>query len=401
VKGIRRAAVLGAVALAAAAAAVAPSAAAAPVTARAAAAGCPPWNGVQPVKYGSDVVAVAMSSACSAWAVGGVVGTGGTEISEPFVLHWNGPTWTQQAAPVYPNQVSGLSAVAATSSRNAWAVGYGPAPGVTGGTFQALILRWDGSTWTRQPAPQPSGPLVNELTGVTATSARDAWAVGYYFNGAHTQTLILHWSGRAWTRVPSPDPGGRTRFNTLTAVTANSATNAWAVGYSLAPHAPPTSTAAFVLHWNGRSWARTPIPDQSVPVELTSVTATSPRNAWAVGYDQLAGGVEDTVILHWNGRAWKRQPSPNRSKGSNPLPPDDVLEGVAATSARDAWAVGDYRDASGGFSCLILHWNGRAWRWLLTPSGDNLISVAAASPRSAWAVGPGTVMHWNGTTWQL
>jgi hypothetical protein len=59
---------------------------------------------------------------------------------------------------------------------------------------------------------------------------------------------------------------------------------------------------------------------------VSAVAATSVRNAWAVG-----GGFR-TVILHWNGTAWKRVPSPSLT-GS--------LSSVAAISSGDAWAVGD------------------------------------------------------------
>jgi hypothetical protein len=57
------------------------------------------------------------------------------------------------------------------------------------------------------------------LSGVAATSASNAWAVG----GA----LILHWNGKTWKRVPSPSSAAG-----LSGVAATSATNAWAVGGS-------------------------------------------------------------------------------------------------------------------------------------------------------------------------
>jgi hypothetical protein len=41
----------------------------------------------------------------------------------------------------------------------------------------------------------------------------------------------------------------------------------------------------------------------------------------------------------------------------NPAPGGDVLNSVTATSARDAWAVG-----ANGAGALVLHWNGRAWQ---------------------------------------
>ena len=44
------------------------------------------------------------------------------------------------------------------------------------------------------------------LTGVTATSGCNGWAVGYY-NGMANQTLIEHWDGTSWTIQPAPGAG--------------------------------------------------------------------------------------------------------------------------------------------------------------------------------------------------
>ncbi len=53
----------------------------------------------------------------------------------------------------------------------------------------------------------PSPGSSDELVGVAATSAGNAWAVGDGEQGNEDDTLILHWNGRAWTRLPSPNPG--------------------------------------------------------------------------------------------------------------------------------------------------------------------------------------------------
>ena len=74
------------------------------------------------------------------------------------------------------------------------------------------------------------------------------------------------------------------RGSGLYAVTAISPTNAWAVGSQTA------STGAevtFTLHWNGRTWSEIPSPNPSDAAsaqnELRSVAAVSPDNVWAVG----------------------------------------------------------------------------------------------------------------------
>ena len=130
------------------------------------------------------------------------------------------------------NLVTGaLFGVAAASATNAWAVG------TTSTDFDArhgaaLIEHWNGSTWTQLPSPVGTG---SQLSAVTARSANDAWAVGAVANASFvTKPLILHWNGHAWKRVASPAPG---HGSGLGGVTALSAHNAWAVG-SFRPASP-------------------------------------------------------------------------------------------------------------------------------------------------------------------
>jgi hypothetical protein len=61
-----------------------------------------------------------------------------------------------------------------------------------------LILGWNGTAWSQVSSPSP-GPASNVLTGVSADSATDAWAVGSYLSKSVRDTLILHWNGTAWS----------------------------------------------------------------------------------------------------------------------------------------------------------------------------------------------------------
>jgi hypothetical protein len=44
---------------------------------------------------------------------------------------------------------------------------------------------------------------LNDLFGVSANSATDAWAVGIYGNSTTRafETLVLHWNGTSWSRA--------------------------------------------------------------------------------------------------------------------------------------------------------------------------------------------------------
>ena len=134
--------------------------------------------------------------------------------------------WTGMQPPS-PGTESFLDGVAVLSPCNAWAVGYY----YNGAAYQTLIEHWNGTSWKQVTSPNPGGSSHDDfLDGVAATSSTNAWAVGYYYNGTADQTLIEHWNGTAWKEVTSPNVGGSSLYNSLDGVAATSSTNAWAVG---------------------------------------------------------------------------------------------------------------------------------------------------------------------------
>jgi hypothetical protein len=322
-----------------------------------------------------------------AWAVGWYSNITGPRSADTLIERWNGSSWKRQPSP-NPGSSYGqayLSGVAATSASNAWAVGRW----ANGQGASTLILHWDGTAWTHVPSPNP-GPVYGGslLEGVTATSPDNAWAVGTYYTGNYpndtAETLIEHWDGTAWRHVPSPNVTGSD--NHLTAVAATSPTNAWAVGYSTFG-----GFHTLIEHWDGATWKRVPSPDPRGSGGdrdnfLYAVTATSPADAWAVGQTCTAAVTCHTLILHRDGAMWTRVPSPN------PGSADSQLYGVTATSPTSAWAVGRYASSQEGPDhTLILRWNGAAWARVPSPSpspnSDILYAVSAASAANIWAVG--------------
>ena len=332
-----------------------------------------------------QLLGVSAVSASDAWAVG----AGGTGT---LTLHWDGASWTKVASPS-PGSLASLAAVAAVSRSDVWAVG---SYRTSSGGNKTLILHWNGTSWTRVPSPSPEVTDGSFLTGVSAVSASGAWAVGWYYltGGEASNTLILHWNGTSWTRMPSPNPS-HLGFNALNSVSALSAAAVWAAG--------SIDTGTLILRGNGTSWARVPSPGTVAPDVLNGVSAVSASDAWAAG--ATAAG---TLLLHWNGTSWTRVPSPDPAQAGN----FSLLNSVSAVSASDAWAAGTYSTTSSGTKSLALHWNGVTWAQVATPNpggatGTSLAGISATSPYNAWAVGdtsPGSggktlILHWNGNSW--
>ncbi len=353
--------------------------------------------------------ATALSPA-SAWAVGFRCVPRCASISaveRTLIRHWNGTAWSTVPSPNPGADWNYLFAVSATSAKDAWAVGYDSLPAGPGTVISGtLILHWNGTTWSRIPSPNPSRDF-NQLDGVSAVSATSVWAVGYdQTKAGGYQPLILHWNGTTWSQVPSPKVSMFTAA--LAAVSAISAKSAWAVGNYV--NATGVITDTLILHWNGRTWHKVPSPSPSlVGSTILGVHAISANRAWAVGgYCVSACGfpseVDHNLVLRWTGKTWSIVTSPNRG----------LLTGISAISANSAWAVGRYCVAQCNQNAevdhaLILRWNGHAWASTPSPHpySTTVLGIADASAASAWAVGDSgsssifrpLILHWNGKAW--
>jgi hypothetical protein len=201
---------------------------------------------------------IAMQSRTSGWAVGGTTDT------RPIVLRWNGRFWRKQVLVDRPHE-GWLSAVAAATPRNVWAVGQ-QGGGIN--TQDGLALHWRGRRWRSVPAPNRDDSdlgfeATDEFDDVAAVSRSEAWAI----HSALVRTDIDHWNGRRW-RIVRVFPSAIT----LQGVIAFH-DEAWALG--------GRSGRPFLFHWNGRSWRSSALG--GVHGDLAAASALSPTMIWAGG----------------------------------------------------------------------------------------------------------------------
>jgi hypothetical protein len=234
-------------------------------------------------------------------------------------------------------------------------------------------------------SPDSAFPGDASLDSVSADSPTDAWAVGAFFDpgapGGHF-ALAEHWDGTAWSIIPVPYTGNQTEFS---AVSALSPTDAWAVGFCCST---PDSDQVLIEHWDGASWSvvSSPSPGASGG-DLYSVSATSQDDAWAAGTSGTKGFLE-----HWNGSSWKLVSDPAHANF------------VDATSSTDVWASGT----------SLEHWDGHFWTITPTqaPPAASWYGTGAISGdySDAWVVGTwadssnilhSLAEHWNGSSWSI
>jgi photosystem II stability/assembly factor-like uncharacterized protein len=211
------------------------------------------------------------------------------------------------------------------------------------------------------PPGAAAGVVRDNLYGVKALSASDAWAVGNFGSIYHTadggKTWEAHESG---TKAP------------LFGVDFADATHGWAVGKS-----------ALVLGTRdgGKTWASqmTPIP---VEKHLFNVRALDARTAWAVGdWGAIA-------VTHDGGDTWQ-----DRS-----LPDDVVLYAVSFPDPQHGFISGEFG------TLLATSDGGATWEKRDVGTDQTLFGVAFATPDRGWAVGiDGLILRTTdaGRTWAL
>src|SRR5215472_14959301 len=142
-----------------------------------------------------DFEAVSAVSTNDVWAVGSDL----NGIDSTLAAHWDGHSWQVVTTPCLNgtkivlrenaclqsnNQLSGVTAVA---TNNVWASGYETEGS---GVHVPYVLHWDGSTWSLIKTPNPGGGAGSSLFAITALSATDVWVVGHSQPGNGTITTL-------------------------------------------------------------------------------------------------------------------------------------------------------------------------------------------------------------------
>jgi hypothetical protein len=282
------------------------------------------WDGVTwsvvpngtsaPSHFIMDLVAIGSNDV---WAAG----LGG------YVEHWNGLAWSEVSAPALAG--TNLWAAAGSSANDIWTVGeYHP----FGETAQTFIGRWDGTVWTQVPSPN-AGTSDNYLYGIVAVSQTDVWAVGNYIGPTGTtQALIERWNGTTWSIVSSPEldtvnfnPRGVDSKGSAPIVLAGSVDNG-------------VASRTLIERWNGARWKRVQSPNLSgMNNYLIDVSFGTGINAWTVGWaEQPSSDHSVTLIERFVGGSWAVEDSADVPGASN------RLSGTTVGPTGEVWAVGSY-----------------------------------------------------------
>ena len=174
--------------------------------------------------------------------------------------------------------------------------------------------------------------------------------------------------------------------NQLSGITAISADDIWAVGSA--------GGAPLTMHWDGNAWSvvHTGVSGGLITERFTAVSGTAGDDVWAVGQGKgFFTNQTFATIRHWDGTHWTQKvcyaaSASNPPEGYEGGGPDAYFTGIAAAANNDVWAVGVR-----GSGPMILHWDGQAWTTVTHPrafpNAATLRAVTTSVGGNAWSVG--------------
>lgn len=229
------------------------------------------WSNVSlpPISGGSFLYAIDALNSTDVWIAGGKFAAP-TRLA--YAMHYNGTSWSEVNVPAVGSYWNAFNSLSAVSANDVWAGGYW---GNNYGDFHSLIMHWNGSTWVNSALPANIVANGGEVLDIKAASANDAWAVGYYLTGG---MFKVHWDGTAWTEVIPANGGG----GAFAIVAPN---NAYSFGGEISK-------------WNGSSWTVVDSLKQVDYPALGSAVVFPNGDIWAAGRKMDTSGTNFYSLVY-------------------------------------------------------------------------------------------------------
>jgi len=280
----------------------------------------------------SDIIATAADDIWVAGASSPV--SGGESADDGFLQHYDGTRWQRRPMPTsFGDSVHEARFDALDSG------GF-----LLTASLEDLkaprMAHWDGTRWTALP----NLPDDHQAADVKAFAADNIWVLD-------GQTGAYHWDGTRWTAMDLPA--------TVSALDGVASDDLWAVGYRNTNDVDTGREGEFTqpaaVHWDGRAWKLVRTPEyhfpEPVPPEpgasLTEVVALAKDDVRVYGEHTFNHGEEynepadEDIRLRWNGTRWTKRPNAKGACADRGRAVRDGEHGLLHSASRYLTADGD------------------------------------------------------------
>jgi hypothetical protein len=240
----------------------------------------------------SFVTAIAAGSKSRAWLVGTEFPSGGSQL--PFIESLKGSRFTHTKTKKLGT--GNLVAAAASSAKNAWAVG----DTLTG---TAKVAHFNGKKWSSVKVPG----TMSELTAVSTTGKKNVWAI----TNVGGAPASAHFNGKKWSVTPIAAAG-----TNVTSIATTSSKKAVAVGYHFVIKGKTEVLRPLTFRLAHKKWTSSAAPFSLQGALLESVTVLG-KHGYAVGENAAANQNSTPLVLRLSRGKWKSEHVAKRGHASS------------------------------------------------------------------------------------
>jgi hypothetical protein len=245
-------------------------------------------GGSNPIVFGASVAAIAGERA---WVF---VGKENDELGtqEVDAMEWTGTSWS--AVHTFAGQPS-LGPAVATGPGDVWDFGS------ENGT--PWVVRYNGKSWSRVLVP------------LTSPAASGGPAAGVWLTGTAAaqpaRVAIVHWSKGAWRNAALPKISVPAGDQVLPGdIAAATAADVWAT-VGVGPVRGRGPVAITLLHWNGKAWSKVAVPKG---VNLAGLASDGHGGAWLTSQTtDKSFNITGLVMYHYSAGRWTHAPGPAKA----------------------------------------------------------------------------------------
>jgi len=153
---------------------------------------------IRPDGFNAALTDVDASPEHGTWAAGFLQGTPGDQ--RPWVLQLRDDDRIGSRPPLAENERATIAGISVSDEGGIWVAGTTH----SAAGMQPYIAVREGDGWNRITIDNLGGAALADI----AVPAPDAgWAVGHQLAGATVRALVLHWDGATWSAITAPDTG--------------------------------------------------------------------------------------------------------------------------------------------------------------------------------------------------
>jgi hypothetical protein len=336
----------------------------------------------------------AVPGGTGAWAVGFANSSSPPYDDAPVMWKWSGSKWATEPIPSLGKDGS-LTAVAATSASNAWALGLS---GPSSSTADPVLLHWNGVAWTIVKFPSSDDTDYFEYM---AASGAGVFVAGGT-NGSTSHPLLLGYMKARWTAEKLPALPLNTDLGALSATSA-SPSGLWATAISCVSSLCTSS----VLKPDKSGWSLVSVAGKGA--SLTGLAALSSTHVLVVGEAGAKAGTFGKLLIERSkGSSWTAM------KAASSIA-TGTLSSADLSSPIRGWAAGD-TETDTATAVLVDRLEGSTWsatKVKIPGKNGLLIAFSAESASSAWlfarsytgkvCLSPSTIVaeRWSGSSWSV